>query len=85
MEELVKLELIKMVHPPYDMGPPCHTSNFLANFSSNFTQSTTCNLPAEVGTPRYFRGDMPMLQLNISAYSRAISLPPPLKAISHSC
>jgi hypothetical protein len=46
MEELVKLELIKIVLPPYDMSLPCQTSNFFTDFSYNLTQSTTCSIPA---------------------------------------
>jgi hypothetical protein len=68
MVELAKLELMRMILPPMEREPPCHTSSFLANFSSNLAQSITLNLIADIGTPKYFKGNNPIWQLNILAY-----------------
>jgi hypothetical protein len=55
--ELTKLELIKVVLPAMDKEFPCQTSNFLADFSSIFAQSTTCSLLGAIGTPKYLKGE----------------------------
>jgi hypothetical protein len=55
--ELHRLELIRMVLPPLDRDPPCHTSKFLAIFSSNFIQSITWSLLGDIDALRYFKGN----------------------------
>jgi hypothetical protein len=57
---LDKLDLIRIDLPPIDKELPCYTSNFFSIFSSNFFQSTACNLPEEIGTPRYLTRKIPI-------------------------
>jgi hypothetical protein len=54
--ELTKLELIKVGLLVVDKEFPCQTFNFLAYFSSIFTQSTACSLLGAIGTPKYLKG-----------------------------
>jgi len=48
---LFKQDLINTVLPPIESTLPFHPSDLLTSFSSRGTQSITCSLNPETGTP----------------------------------
>jgi len=66
--ELFKLEDISVDLPAIDKFPPFQTSNLLLLFSIKGNQSHTFNLLGLTSTSKYFIGNRPTWQLNISAY-----------------
>jgi len=70
---LLKHDLINTVLPPIESTLPFQPSNLLTSFSSRGTQSITCSLDPKTGTPKYFIGQDPITQLNISEYTLDLS------------